>query len=189
MNETAPLFVARLSKVDRGDLATLKRNAGATIGESRNAVGLFYRILPPEIAGTADEEVFFLVASLFGHNEFAMSGDFGVTMRRVREVTNSASVDQRFGVLLDGQLGLVDGVRPGGGELAYRLRQCVKLAAGHSVGVDWPALLADLTRWSDPGKRVQKRWARSYYSGSSQGKDADGAADAPSEGEEDSDAD
>ena len=65
--------------------------------------------------------------------------------------------------LIDSDLDLIDGHKPGGGELAYRLRQTVKLANGHEVGVDWLQLLKDLERWQYPEKRVQKAWARSYF--------------------------
>lgn len=159
-------FIERLYELDRGDKAILRRNAGYTIAQSRNATGIFYRILPPEIVGHRDEEIYFLVATLIGYNhEPAPEGDYGATMRAVRAKTSSDSIDRRMRILLDSEFDLVDGLRPGGGEMAYRLRQSVKLAAGQRVGVDWPRLLDDLLWWSHPDKRARKRWARSYYSG------------------------
>lgn len=165
-------FIENLTKLDRGDLAILKRNAGNLISQSRQAITLFYRLLPHEVANSRDEELYFLVATLYGHNrEFAEDGDFGTTMHQVKiaregstEDNGSLSpIDRRMAILLDSELDLIDGFRPGGGETSYRLRQCVKLAAGARVGINWPLLLKDLTQWSNPDKRVRKRWARSYY--------------------------
>jgi CRISPR system Cascade subunit CasB len=149
-------------------LAILRRNAGHTIAESRGAIGLFYRILPRQMAGSREEEIFFLIASLYGLNAYAHKGDFGSTYSLVRRISGSESIDRRFTILLDSEFDVIDGIRPGGGELAFRLRQAVKLAAGKSVGVDWPRLLADLTKWNEPWRAIRKQWARSYFGQNSQ---------------------
>lgn len=172
MNGTAPaesedrdkaaIFIANLAGLNRGSLANLRRNAGNTLAEARNAVGLFYHLLPPGVP-EREEEIYFLVATLYGLNKHKMSDNFGATMRTVKIKTGQDGIDRRMAILLDSEFDLIDGFRPGGGEMAYRLRQCVKLAAGHEVGVNWEALLHDLLRWSWPGKRVRKQWARSYY--------------------------
>ncbi|MCD1294792.1 type I-E CRISPR-associated protein Cse2/CasB [Methanocella sp. CWC-04] len=156
-------FLQRLSSVDRGDLAVLKRNAGNTIAESRGAMKAFYNILPYGIADSPNEEVFFIVATLYGHNKYHFDGDFGLTMKRLKERAGSESIDSRMAALLDSEFDIVDGFKPGGGELAYRIRQCVKLAGSHEIGVDWLRLLQDLKFWNNPEKKVQKRWARSYF--------------------------
>lgn len=155
-------FIGTLGKLDRGELATLRRNAGRTLAESRDALGLFYRILPPAVAGGRDEEVYFLVATLYPLDDRSHTGDFGSTLKAVRATTNPDGVDRRMAVLLDSDFGQANG-RQAGGELAYRLRQAVRLAAGHEVGVDWPRLLVDLIWWGHPERRVRKQWARSYY--------------------------
>jgi CRISPR type I-E-associated protein CasB/Cse2 len=84
-------------------------------------------------------------------------------MRAVRVQTGSESVDRRMAFLLDSEFDRIDGRKSGGGEMAFRLRQCVRFAAGHKIGVDWPQLLADLKGWMHPSKRVRKQWAQSYY--------------------------
>jgi CRISPR system Cascade subunit CasB len=156
-------FLSRLRELDRGEIAILKRNAGNTIAESRGTYKIFYRIFPPWISNSRNEEVFFLIATLYGLNDYAIKGDFGTTMRWVKAKSPTDSLDHRISVLLDSDFDLIEGYRPGGGEMAYRLRQCVKLANGHGIGVDWPKLLGDLQRWQYPEKRVQKAWARSYF--------------------------
>lgn len=159
-------FLQRLKKLsdeDKGSLAALKRNAGNTIAESRGAMKAFYGILPYGIADSTYEEVYFIVATLYGHNKREFNGNFGQTMRKVKELTKSESIDHRMAVLLDSEFDIVDGFKPGGGELAYRIRQCVKLANSHEVGVDWLKLLKDLESWNSQKKLVQKKWARSYF--------------------------
>lgn len=158
------MFIRSLMELSTGDLAALKRNAGNTIGESRGAAGVFYRILPRSVAGRYREEIYFLIATLFGLNKYAFAGDFGATMRAVKQKTGTENTDRRMAIILDCVFGAVDGGRPGGGELPYRLRQSVKLAAGHEVGVDWVNLLDDLCRWDHPQKFIQKKWARSFFS-------------------------
>ncbi len=156
-------FVSRLGELSRADLAVLKRNAGRTIAESHGAASVFFRLYPPRDRDR-DEEIFFLVATLYGLNPRRLTGNFGKTMRALKKSGMAEdAADRRMSILLDSDFDLVDGFRPGGGELAYRLRQYVKLAASKEVGVDWQQLLDDLRWWGHPQKRAQKRWARSYF--------------------------
>lgn len=154
-------FVEKLSGLSTGYRAILKRNAGNTLAESRGAIPVFYRILPYGL-NKYNEEIFFLVATLYGLNKYRMSGNFGLTMRRVKE-KSSESVDCRLMALLDSDFDTIDNYRPAGGELTYRLRQCVKLANSKEVGVDWVRLLKELQYWRHENKDVQKRWANSYF--------------------------
>jgi CRISPR type I-E-associated protein CasB/Cse2 len=49
-------------------------------------------------------------------------------------------------------------------ELPYKLRQTIALIARDGVGLDWVMLIHDLIRWDDPERRVQKQWARGFWS-------------------------
>ncbi len=159
-------FVKRLATLPRGELALLKRNAGNTLAESRNAIGIFYRILPPSKQNGPDEEIYFLVATLYGCNKSTGTGDFGSVMRQVKGGASEVSgtgIDRRMSILLDSEFDLLDGYRHGGGEMAYRMRQYSLLAASKEIGIDWGQLLHDLCLWQQPGKQVRKQWARSYF--------------------------
>ena len=158
--DAAREFIARVRGLDRGELAALKRNAGNTLGEARG-VPWFYRLLDED--GRRNPEIPFLVATLLGLNKHSASGDFGQSMHLLSFQHGAEAVDRRFRILLDSEFELVDGWKPAGGELAYRLRQMVKLAASREVGLDWAQLLLDLRRWNMPGKPVQRRWAESFY--------------------------
>ena len=50
-------------------------------------------------------------------------------------------------------------------DLPFRLRQVVALAASADIGINWRSLLGDLLWWDHPARRVQRRWARSYFGG------------------------
>lgn len=146
----------------RGDLAVLRRNAGRSLGDSRGAIGLFYNLLPARVG--FDEEVYFLVATLFPWNDKpGPEGNFGHSMARLRAQTGSEALDRRMTVLLDAQFERGPHGRSQPGELGFRLRQAVKLLASHDIGLNWRQLLKDLLNWSHPDRWVQKAWAAAYF--------------------------
>ncbi|NLN76629.1 MAG: type I-E CRISPR-associated protein Cse2/CasB [Armatimonadetes bacterium] len=160
-------------QADTGRWAMLRRGAGKALSEARDIhwiYGLLDRFAKPH-----DEEAYFLVATLIAFDKtftqqdasgraFTFTGNIGRTMRALKvgkPDTAQQSFDRRFGILLnadfDPQLG---------GELAFRLRQCVKriIAERNSaIAINWPQLLADILDWNNENKRVQKSWARAYY--------------------------
>lgn len=152
----ARAFVERVRTLDRGELASLKRNAGRTMAEARG-VPWFARLMR-----TDDEwrnaEICFLVATLIGLNKLGFTGDLGRSAKRLAALRSAESVDRRFRILLDSDFSR------DGGQLSYRLRQMVKLLASSDVGVDWAQLLVDLRHWNHPSKLVQRRWAKNFYS-------------------------
>ncbi len=156
------LKVAKEQRV--GDLAILKRASGLTLAESRGALGIFYRYLPPQLSRSINEEIYFLIATLYGLNDFQFTGSFGKTMREVFYKSGSDSIQKRFIALLDSRFDLIDTYLPGGGEVAYRIRQCIRLASSNNIGVDWLQLLKDLVYWTHEEKFIQKKWAQDFFS-------------------------
>jgi len=151
--ESARAFVKAVGELHPGEKAALRRNAGNTIAEARGALW-FYRLLDEE--GHKDREIYFLVATLMGLNKYPLTGNFGLTMAILNgKASQETTMERRFRILLDATFD--------GGEMAFRLRQLVKLAASKEVGVDWAQLLVDLRRWHWADKRVQKRWAQVFY--------------------------
>jgi len=164
-------FTSRIECLDSGRLAMLRRGCGERDpieGRCPWLVGLVH--------GAAGDAAAFLVASLLaqykttdiraGHHR--ISGDFGVTWKRAIAGTDSESIRRRFSVLLNADYD----PRTGDGDLPHRLRQMVRYSAGKGVGVDWSALLSDLSYWNHPEKPVQKRWARSFFASGSSDEDA-----------------
>jgi CRISPR system Cascade subunit CasB len=148
-------FISRLEKLDPGSRAILKRSAGRTLSESnRGALPLFYRLLPPGV-GEYQQEIYFMVSTLYPLADAGGHGDLGEALRKAREArpSNSKGVDRRIQILLDSDEG----------QLAFRLRQTINYLKSCGVRVDWTLLLEDLLFWSYPERRVQRRWAQSYY--------------------------
>lgn len=155
-------FEKTLRSFDRGRLAALRRNAGTMLGQARG-VAWIHRHLHGN--RRKFDEQYFLIATLFDLNrKAARCEDLGATLLRVK---STDSFERRFLVLLEAEFDrtsdALDGYKMGGGELAYRLGQMVRLAASKNEGICWPILLADLCCWDRLNKPVQKKWARNFY--------------------------
>ena len=156
-------YIERLEKVGTGELARLRRGCG-----ERDPVEGRCPWLISYIHGVASEPVAFLVASLLAQYKTSeiragrhrIDGNFGATWRRAIAGRDSESLRRRFHIVLDASYE----PRTGDGDLPYRLRQMVRLAAATGVGVNWPLLLKHLRSWNSPSKWVQKDWARSFFS-------------------------
>ncbi len=147
------IFISKLRQLDRGDLARLKRNAGETLESSRQALSLFYRLLPYGVPGI-QEEIYFLVATLYPLADECSSGDFGASLHRARgDEKYAKGLDKRVENLLDADMG----------QLPFRLRRSIQFLHSQRVRVNWVGLLDDLLWWSHPDRKVQQRWARSYF--------------------------
>lgn len=148
-------FIENLMGLDRGERARLKRNAGQPLGEARNVMGLFYRMLPyglPE----RDHERYFLVATLFPLAPPNNDRNLGHTLKRIRTPSNATGLDRRMATILDADAS----------QLPFRLRQLVRLVDANRGGVNWRQLLSDLLYWDHRERRVQRAWAMDYFSGS-----------------------
>jgi len=156
-------FIERIEGLNTGELAMLRRGCGQrdpVEGRCPWVVGLIY--------GVASEATAFLAASLLAQyktvdikaGRHRIEGNFGLTWKRVIAGTSSKSIERRFHILLDADYD----PWTGDGDLRYRLRQMARYAANIPVGIDWPTLLTDLKFWNQPERRVQKRWARSFFS-------------------------
>ena len=149
-------FVDKLSKLEAGDRARLKRNAGNRLTESNRAMGLFYNKLLPYSVREFDEEWYFLVATLYPL-EKETSGtpppNFGSSLRQVRTDKNSSGLDRRVERLLDADEQ----------QLPFHLRQAIHFLTSNRGRVRWGQLLEDVLHWSAPSRYVQRRWARAYF--------------------------
>lgn len=149
---TVKKFVERLDSLDPGARARLKRNAGKSMAESRDALVLFYGLLPHGVP-QYQEETYFLVATLYPLAEGGGRGDLGTALRRARQEKNAKGLDRRVEILLDADVS----------QLPFRLRQAIRFLASNRVRVNWPLLLQHLLHWTNPNRFVQQAWARSYF--------------------------
>lgn len=156
-------FVAALGRLDAGGRARLKRNAGQTLALARDVHRVFFQALPVTV-GERWQEDYFLIATLFPLAVYsAEAGNLGDTLWRVKMVrggkdgNHTKGLDRRVEALLDCERE----------QLGFRLRQVVRLAAASDQAIDWGQLLLDVINWDDVERRVQVRWARSYFVGKS----------------------
>lgn len=147
------VFIDRLERLEAGDRARFKRNSGKNLSECSDGLALFYKLLPH---GTPQyqEEMYFLVATLFPLAESGGKGDFGSLLSKAQNSTNQKGLDRRVEFLLDAD----------DDQLSFRLRQSVHFLQSCWVRVDWVQLLDDLLQWKHPDRYIQQRWARSYFS-------------------------
>ncbi len=147
-------FIQRLDQLDRADCARLRRNAGKTLPEAHQSVlSLFYgRLLPPQVH-PAQENIYFLVATLYLSAPGGNSGNLGHTLRQVRQKDNAPGLDRRIEILLDADER----------ELPHRLRQVIRYLASRQARVNGSQLMTDLLYWSHPERFVQRQWARAYF--------------------------
>jgi CRISPR system Cascade subunit CasB len=154
-NDHSPLtnlFIDRLGKLDAGGKARLKRCAGKPLSEARDSMALFYRLLPSGIH-PAQEEWYFLIATLYPLADGGKVGNLGDSLRRAASTSNGKGVERRVEILLDG-----DAV-----QLPFRLRQAIRFLKSNNVTVNWAQLLEDVLQWNHPKRFVQKQWARAYF--------------------------
>lgn len=145
-------FFERLSRLDAGGRARLKRSAGQPLAEARDALGLFFSVLPPGVP-EYQHEMYFLAATLYPLAESGAQGDLGASLRRARQAKNSKGMDRRVESLLDADAS----------QLPFRLRQAIQYLRSNRVRVNWSRLLDDLLGWTHPDRYVQRRWAQSYF--------------------------
>jgi CRISPR system Cascade subunit CasB len=145
-------FCGRLAEMDAGERARLKRAAGRTLAQSGDALGLFYRLLPPGVP-VYEEERYFLLATLYPLAESGDTGNLGNALRLARSEYNARGLERRLEALLDAEES----------QFPFRLRQAVRLLFSNRVAVEWPQLLRDLLSWNRSDRRVQKAWARSFF--------------------------
>ena len=154
-------FIDNLAKLDDGDRAQFKRNAGNRLVESNRVIGLFYnKIMPPGVGQWA-EDWYFLVATLYPlEKEPAQTPpppNLGASLRQVRTDKNSSGLDRRVERLLDADEQ----------QLPFQLRQAVYFLTSQRGRVHWAQLLQDVLNWSLPSRSVQRRWARAYFANES----------------------
>lgn len=145
-------FCERLERLDAGERARLKRNAGRTLAESHNVLGLFFRMLPPDVP-QYQEETYFLVATLFPLTEGSDEGSLGHALYRARDKKHAQGLDRRVEIMLDANRE----------QLPFRLRQAIRFLYSKRVPVNWPRLLKDLLAWGHPKRYMQENWARDYF--------------------------
>ena len=148
---------------NRAALAGLRRGLGK---EDAPPAALLREVVPLLPAGNVTQRgraVAFLVAPLFALHPLSWGDDqrgrwernFGASVRRLAQETESAGPERRFMALLDADAD----------DLGPHLRYLVALLAGadRPIPVDWRQLTWDLLRWERADREVQRRWADAFW--------------------------
>lgn len=150
-------FVQYLEKLrdsgDRAAMAVLRRGLGKTPGDN---VEMSRYVVPwlPEGVSAWEEELYYLIASLFAHHpDPGGEGTMGTVLSKVARETGSESVEKRFIALLSSHAE----------DLPERLRHGVSLAKSKSIPINWHRLFRDVSRWGSFHRGVQRTWARDFW--------------------------
>jgi CRISPR system Cascade subunit CasB len=155
-------FIERLWGLERAELAELRRSLAFNPGTHPPT----YRTIENfamHAKSRLENDAYYLVAGLFALNERPNPDRPAPTFEKPRNLGQSIaelyvarqktrSVEDRFIALLDADAE----------QLPYRLRQMVALLRDAAV-IDWQTLLNDLRFWNLEDKKVQRRWAQSFY--------------------------
>lgn len=139
---------------DRGAMAALRRTLAFDPGELGDTRA--YRYVEPFVQ---DEEgwrwqAYYLVAGLYALHPDGEKLSLAEALSQVwHEEDRPRSLEERFLALLDAD----------SDQLPDRLRRVVSYLKAKRKGVNYQRLLEDLLGWFNPGRRVQRRWAREFY--------------------------
>ncbi len=149
---------------DRAALAALRRALGGEPGERVEAYPTIYAALGAEELSPREERPYFIVGPLFAiYPEGGWRGErsspyeqrnLGASLARLAAASQSGSVELRFQALLDSDPE----------ELPSHLRHAVSLLRAYDVPIAWAQLLDDVRHWDAGDRRVQRIWARTYWS-------------------------
>ncbi len=143
---------------DRAALAALRRGLGKPPGAAAEVHRYVVPFLPPR-AGAREEDACYLVASLFGLHPRHVTGagdrprNLGGVLRRLAQAGNAQSTERRFMALLNADRE----------DLGPHLRRAIALAKNADLALDYGALLRDILDWDRSDRRVQRRWAGTYW--------------------------
>jgi CRISPR-associated protein Cse2 (CRISPR_cse2) len=177
-----------------GQRASLRRNQGNSLDEVRN-VGWFRHFMARwrdenKLDNVPSDGLVFLVATLMADDRKVIETvrasnelpkgkrNLGASLDDVERTRDAGAHDakmklkpdpqrresrfeRRLRILLDAELAW-----DGTGELAFRLRQCVRLVLAERDGmarIAWGQLLLDLSRWNWDNRPSRRDWAQSFY--------------------------
>ncbi|MDB5311577.1 MAG: CRISPR-associated protein Cse2 family [Gemmataceae bacterium] len=142
---------------DRAVLAHLRRGLGGQPDYTLARVGWLFRTVR-DSADDRELDSAVLAAGLFawvnGNCRQDDGANFGRAFGYGLNEDDKKKREKRFTDLLDTDRA----------ELPYKLRQTLTLIARDKIGLDWVRLIHDLIHWDDADRRVQKDWARGFWS-------------------------
>lgn len=163
MTENQQKFFERLNRLGTGERAALRREAGNMLQNADGtALTVFYRCLPPAVDNWQEGKWFAVacLCCLWDAGETAGEPLEQVIAALLRSGDLSDSTAHRVQILLDTKW-------DADGYMLTKLGRLVKLIRQKSdrKAIDFSALLDDLIRWNSDSQIVQRKWARTIFSG------------------------
>ncbi len=135
---------------NRAALATLRR--GLVTPDSADVLRYVLPYIMPKYM--SEEHVYILVAALFAtHPTEVKQQSLGTAFRKLKDVTGSESIEQRFVALLDADRD----------QVPVHLRHAVQLCQSRNIGLDYDLLLRQMLYWNLPQRYTQLSWARDFW--------------------------
>lgn len=182
----ARTFVRRMAELDRPARAKLRRGLAFRPGEHIESISVVEPWIHPD-AYQSERAAFYIVAGLMARdNDIILpkveadddgetDRDMGFSVRLLFKLSDeSPSIERRFLAVLDSDLE----------QLPSRLGTLVSYVRSKGVAINYAVLLKDLQHWTDPLRRTQLRWAKSFYAAHEPNDDARNQPSQPSEGEQ-----
>ena len=150
-------FVERLSKLNAGDLAQLRR---ATDDPSHNV-----RIMPALARiGALEDNIRAMISSLYAvchregdspyySDEYNFGKSYFQSLRGDKKDFKPEDHDTRFKTLISSDRD----------ELPFRLRQIVKQTNSKGEKIDFSTLIGELYNWEHESRWVQRKWVSGFY--------------------------
>jgi CRISPR system Cascade subunit CasB len=172
-------FIERLWKLERADLAELRRSLAFDPGTHAPS----FRVVESYAMYAKSKweaDSYYLVAGLFalierpkpdGSQPKLEPRNLGQSVAELYVARQkSESIEKRFIALLDADME----------QLAYRLRQMIALLRD-TTPIDWQTLLKDLRFWNTEKKQVQRSWAQGFYRSLKNAETTDAATETQAE--------
>ena len=156
MSATAE-FIARLAALGPGDLARLRRLAGAPLHEALDGFDLFTGLWWPlrqHNPHVPRREAAWIAAKLFAwHPAGGGAGSLGAALGKL---ARSGTVAEAAARLLDLLVAAPAPPEP-------LLRRVLRLLARRDIALDWVQFVDDLAHWGTPPRLPQESWTADFF--------------------------
>ena len=162
MTEQQEIFFRRLNKLESGERAALRRQAGRLLGQADGkSVVTFYRCLPGDVSKW-QEDRWFVIACLRCLWDAGEEGGRPLE-QLIREMMLQKELSDSTGHRIET---LIDGQWDDDGYQMTKLVRLVKMIRQRSdrAKIDFAGLLDDLIAWNYESQSVQRKWARTIFS-------------------------
>lgn len=141
---------------NRAALAKLRRGLGKKPGEAMEVYSVIGNFLA-QAKNRAEEDVLYTLATLYGLYPSESSkeeSNFGESVSKLAEKqVDRDSVEKRFVALLNSHID----------DLPNHLRHMISLLKSKDIRINWLQLLNDIIYWDLDDRRVQRSWAKRFW--------------------------